>query len=166
MPLREILDFCREGFLHSRSAFLRVSVFSNSWTWLGECCCCMKILVVENHGKKGALIQDILSHGGYEFSVALDGDVALLQCLRERFDIVFTELKVRGMDGVELCRRIKEIRPGCILYAHSSELKFYDPDHLTESGVDGFIKYPARPQVVLAAVEGARQKLLRRPSCH
>lgn len=76
----------------------------------------VRILVVEDEEIVRNLLYDTLSKTGYKVKAALDGQDAITQIEKELFEIVITDLKMPGMDGIELLRRIQKINQDiCVL---------------------------------------------------
>ena len=70
-----------------------------------------KILVIDDETATLTMFRLFLKAYGYEVSLAESGEQALALFDRERHPIVFTDVKMPGMDGLELLRRIKQIAP-------------------------------------------------------
>ena len=68
----------------------------------------MHILVVDDSSSSRRLIIDILTPLKAEISEAENGRTALETVQKTRFDAVITDIDMPEMDGVELCKRIKE----------------------------------------------------------
>lgn len=66
------------------------------------------ILVVEDEPDIAEVIQYNLAREGYRVDVVGDGEVALERVVRDAPDLVLLDLMLPGLDGVELCRRLKE----------------------------------------------------------
>ncbi len=73
-----------------------------------------RVLVVEDNAEVGAFSTQILQDLGYETTWAASGAdaLALLRRGRARFDVVFSDVVMPGMDGVELGREIRRRHPG------------------------------------------------------
>jgi DNA-binding NtrC family response regulator len=70
-----------------------------------------QILVVDDEVDMLTLLRNYLSREGYEVRTAPSAEVAL-QLLEDcDFDVVLTDLRMRGMDGLELVREIRTARP-------------------------------------------------------
>jgi len=67
----------------------------------------MPILIVDDEPILRTLLADSLHTAGYEVAVAPDGESALTMCRRVRLDLIVADWIMPGMDGVELCRRLK-----------------------------------------------------------
>jgi DNA-binding response OmpR family regulator len=59
-------------------------------------------------------LRDILSDLGYTVDTAGDGDGALRLVREKHYDVALLDLRMPGMDGLELYRRIKQIRAGTV----------------------------------------------------
>ena len=68
------------------------------------------VLVVEDDALMRSFIADVLDGAGYRVELAGDAEAALALLGREPFDLVITDLKMPGLDGLELLRRGKAVR--------------------------------------------------------
>ena len=71
--------------------------------------CKARILVVEDEEAIRNLINDYLSGKGYKVGVAEEGNQALATLAAEDFDLVLSDVRMPGMDGIELLRRLGEL---------------------------------------------------------
>jgi two-component system, NtrC family, response regulator HydG len=69
-----------------------------------------RILVVDDEADTCANLADILSELGFEVDTANDGPTALQLVRQHPYDIALLDLRMPGMDGVELYREIKHLR--------------------------------------------------------
>ena len=68
----------------------------------------MRILVVDDEKIKRVTLTDDLAGQGYDVLAAADGAEALRLLDEERFDVVVTDLKMPGVDGIELLKHVKQ----------------------------------------------------------
>jgi two-component system, NtrC family, response regulator HydG len=73
-----------------------------------------RLLVVDDEVDTCANLSDILSDLGYQVDVAYDGPSALELVQRHVYDVALLDLKMPGMDGLELYRRIKQLQAGTV----------------------------------------------------
>ncbi len=70
-----------------------------------------RILIVDDEENLVALFKRILQKEGYEVQCASSGEEALEKLETEWFDLVITDLKMPGMDGLELLSKAKAVNP-------------------------------------------------------
>ncbi len=69
------------------------------------------ILVVDDDPVTVDLLKEVLSKEGYEIATALSGEKAILHGADHLFDIVITDVRMEGKDGMEVLRSFKKISP-------------------------------------------------------
>ena len=70
-----------------------------------------KVIVIDDEVNAAAALETLLREDGYEVSSAHDAREGLALLEKTDADVVLTDLRMPGMDGLELLQRIKEIRP-------------------------------------------------------
>jgi len=68
----------------------------------------MHILVVEDNPDIAANVGDYLADRGHVVDFAADGNSGLNLALRENFDVIVLDLTLPGIDGMEVCRRLRQ----------------------------------------------------------
>ncbi|MFQ5693029.1 MAG: response regulator, partial [Nitrospinota bacterium] len=71
----------------------------------------LRALIVDDEEEESLLIQEMLEMDGYETVTAATGEEALRAFEDARFDIVLSDLRMPGMDGIDLIRQIHEKDP-------------------------------------------------------
>src|SRR5882672_10831907 len=66
-----------------------------------------KILVVDDEPQNVEVLRRLMIRLGYEVLTASNGDLALQAVVRDRPDLVLLDVNMPGIDGVEVCRRLK-----------------------------------------------------------
>jgi len=66
-----------------------------------------RILVVDDDDQIAAIVRDGLTRMGYRVELAADGPAALAAVRAQPFDLVILDLLLPGMDGVEVCQRLR-----------------------------------------------------------
>ena len=74
----------------------------------------VSILIVDDEVDTCRNLSDILTDLGYQVDVAHDGAFGLEMVRRKTYDVALLDLKMPGMDGLTLYRRIKELRAGTV----------------------------------------------------
>ena len=118
-----------------------------------------KLLVVDDDVAYLNTIKKILIKMEYAAEVATSAKEALKILKQEKFPVIITDLDMPDIDGVELCKQIREIDSKSIVYALSGYITEYDTENLEESGFDGYLIKPAKIEVLKQAIEGAFDKI-------
>jgi adenylate cyclase len=112
-----------------------------------------RILVVDDTPANVRLLQAVLHPRGYEVLTAGSGPEALEAVTRDSPDLVLLDVVMPGMDGYEVCRRLRATHPGAALpvvmiTASGNEQKL----EALEAGADDFIAKPFDQAELLARV--------------
>src|SRR5947208_4345224 len=70
-----------------------------------------RILLIEDDSSAASALRRVLADEGYVVVVVARGDDGLNQARKDPFDVVITDLKLPGLDGMELICRLHEARP-------------------------------------------------------
>lgn len=68
----------------------------------------MRVLIVEDSADVAATIADYLEHRGHHVDCAYDGLTGLHLAASHPFDVLVLDLTLPGLDGVEVCRRLRQ----------------------------------------------------------
>ncbi|WP_232059312.1 sigma 54-interacting transcriptional regulator [Kineobactrum salinum] len=121
-----------------------------------------RVLLVDNDPGQLELLSMRLEAAGYEVNCAGNGEQALAAIKRRQPEVVLSDLRMEGMDGLALFERIHRewpTLPVIILTAHGS---IRDAVQATQSGVFSFITKPVAPAELLTTLERALE--LRSPA--
>lgn len=123
----------------------------------------IRILVVDDDPAISRLLYANFKARGYEVSNALKGEVALKMLESEFFDLVILDIMMPGIDGLEVCRRIREWSkiPIIMLSAKEDEK---DKVKCLELGADDYVTKPFGIDELLARVKTALRHAGRAPS--
>ncbi len=67
-----------------------------------------KILIIEDEKALARLLELALTHEGYETKTEYDGDRGFEDVSRYEPDLILLDLMLPGMDGIEICRKVRE----------------------------------------------------------
>ena len=111
-----------------------------------------KILIVEDEVAIAELEKDYLELSGFEVEVENSGDVGLLRALKEEFDLIILDLMLPGVDGFEICRKIRETKntPIIIVSAKKDDI---DKIRGLGMGADDYMTKPFSPSEMVARVK-------------
>ncbi|MFH0931666.1 MAG: sigma-54 dependent transcriptional regulator [Candidatus Zixiibacteriota bacterium] len=116
------------------------------------------ILVVDDEVVICKSIQRILSPEGFEVKTAQSGEEALEKLSQESFDIVITDLKMPGMDGMELLTKIKEKDPEIVVIMITGYSTVQTAVRAMKMGALDYIPKPFTPEELIVVVEKALEK--------
>lgn len=110
------------------------------------------ILVVEDEEDILELLTFNLGKEGYRILQASDGESALEIAQREKPDLVLLDLMLPGLDGLDVCRRLKQERSTRNILVVMLTAKGEESDIVAglETGADDYLTKPFSPRVVLA----------------
>jgi len=115
-----------------------------------------KVLVVDDDPVVGKSFNRVLSNKGYIVVTAHDGPEALKRLAESEYDVVFTDIRMPGMDGIEVAERVKAKRPWTpvvIVTGYGSE---DNEARAKAAGVAEFLHKPLSPEMI----EGSARKAL------
>lgn len=118
-----------------------------------------KILIVDDDSAVQATIKLLLERAGHSVAVADDGHKGLAIFEAEEFDLLFLDIFMPGMDGLETMRRVHQKRPMTPIIVISGRPISWEPgagpDFLTiatKLGAVTGLQKPFKPAALLAAV--------------
>ena len=123
-----------------------------------------RVLVIDDDPVIGKSFDRVLSPRGYAVITAADGAEALDKLARERYDVVFTDIKMPGMDGLEVATRIKASRPWLpvvIVTGYGNEANEMKARGL---GIAHFLHKPLTPELIEATAAYAYPAALPAPA--
>ena len=111
-----------------------------------------KILIVEDEVAIAELEKDYLELSGFEVEVETQGDVGLIRALKDEFDLIILDLMLPGVDGFEICRKIRETKntPIIIVSAKKDDI---DKIRGLGMGADDYMTKPFSPSEMVARVK-------------
>lgn len=118
-----------------------------------------KILVVDDEMSVRDLFEDAFCDIGYEVRLAEGAEQALDILKEEYIDVIFLDLKLFGMNGIELCRQIRNSKPISIIYAITGWSTLFEIEECREAGFDDYFTKPVKLDMLFKAVEDAFEKL-------
>src|SRR5882762_8501906 len=75
-----------------------------------------RILLIEDDSRLAEMISEYLGESGFRVSVAAGGRAGLERLAREPFDALVLDLMLPDMDGLEVCRELREESATTVLY--------------------------------------------------
>lgn len=118
------------------------------------------ILVVDDDASIRLLISDTLADLGLSVTQAASGEEALALLEGERFDLILLDIMMKGIDGLEVCRRVRG-RVDCPILFLSAKDSVKDITQGLGLGADDYLTKPFELEVLAARVEAHLRRQLR-----
>ena len=111
-----------------------------------------RVLVVDDEPTTRKLIAEALSSEPYEVDVAADAEAALQKVQTGSFSLLLLDLRMPGMGGMELLRRLSETRPEIRVIIVSGRGTLHDAVETIKLGAVDFIEKPFNPRELRSVV--------------
>ena len=111
-----------------------------------------KILIIEDEEAIADLEKDYLELSGFEVEIEERGDTGLTKALKEDFDLIILDLMLPGVDGFEICKKIREEKdiPVIMVSAKKDDI---DKIRGLGLGADDYMTKPFSPSELVARVK-------------
>lgn len=120
-----------------------------------------KILVVDDEKIIRSMLEKALTREGYDVICAESGEEAIDILNHESIHVIFLDLKLPGMNGLELCRNIRSKYPISILYAITGYASNFDLTDSREAGFEDYFTKPVDLKTIFQAAAEAFEKISR-----
>ncbi len=111
----------------------------------------LRILIAEDHPVNQKLIHEMIRKLGYRSDIANNGQEAVNMALTRPYELIFMDIQMPELDGIEATREIRERLPEHeqpIIVATTAFARSSDRDMCLEAGMQDFISKPLRLQEV------------------
>lgn len=128
----------------------------------------LRILVTDDNVINQKVAARLLQQLGYEADIASNGAEAIAAWERKPYDVLFMDVQMPGLDGLETTRRIRaaeqqQERPPVKVIAMTANAMMGDREKCLGAGMDDYLAKPVRPDALQAALERAAGKKLTAP---
>lgn len=117
------------------------------------------ILIVDDEPAIRDLFDQTFSAAGYKVLAAESGEQALEILKNEQIGVIFLDLRLFGMNGIELCRQIRRSNVIAIINAITGWSALFEIEECREAGFDDYFIKPVDMETVSRAVESAFERL-------
>jgi CheY-like chemotaxis protein len=114
-----------------------------------------KILVVDDDPVVTKSFDRVLSNKGYAVITAANGEEALKKIAAEDYDLVYTDIKMPGMDGIEVASRIKSNQPWLPVVIVTGYGSDENVARAKAAGVSRVLHKPLSPEMIEGSVHEA-----------
>lgn len=114
-----------------------------------------KVLVVDDDPVVGKSFNRVLAAKGYAVITAQNGEDALRKLSAEKYDLVYTDIKMPGMSGIEVAERVKASQPWLPVVVITGYGTLADQQRAEAAGVSGFLNKPLSPAIIESSASKA-----------
>jgi two-component system, OmpR family, phosphate regulon response regulator OmpR len=117
-------------------------------------------LLVEDDARLGSMVAEYLGRHEVDVTVVPDGERGLAALRRGRFDVVLLDVMLPGIDGLEVCRRIRAAPEWAALPVLMLTARGEDVDKIVglELGADDYLAKPFNPRELLARLRAVLRR--------
>jgi len=113
-----------------------------------------KLLLVDDSGLARRGMRAIFERAGFDIVEAEDGMTALERYFLEKPDVVILDLVMKGMYGLEVLTKLRELDPAARVVVVSADVQQLSQELAEAAGAVAFINKPIDAQQVLSLVRG------------
>lgn len=117
-----------------------------------------KVLVVDDDPVVGKSFHRVLAQKGYQVITAENAAQALERLREQEYDVVFTDIKMPGMNGLELAEQVKAKRPWVPVVIVTGYGSTANEERAKAAGVAAFLNKPLSPNMIEDSVAHALLK--------
>jgi DNA-binding response OmpR family regulator len=122
------------------------------------------ILVVDDDPTVSDVVRRYLERAGYQVRLAVDGPAALASFARDRPDLVVLDLMLPGIDGLEVCRRLRTSADGVPIVMLTALGEESDRVLGLQLGADDYVTKPFSPRELVLRVQSVLRRSATRPA--
>jgi CheY-like chemotaxis protein len=120
-----------------------------------------QILVVDDEPNIRDVFQEAFRQAGYQVTTAESAEEALKIIKQSPFFIIFLDLNLPNMNGVELCRQIRTDWPMAIIHAVTGYTSLFELHACRDAGFEDYFRKPVNLSELVSAADHAFNKLER-----
>jgi two-component system nitrogen regulation response regulator NtrX len=114
-----------------------------------------RVLIVDDEANIREVLAGILGYSGYTFRACSDGPSAIEAVSEGSFDVVLLDIKMPGMDGIEVLRRVRGMDPDLPVIMFSGHGSIPTALETTRMGAYNFLEKPPDREKILIEVRNA-----------
>ncbi|MEO0113291.1 MAG: response regulator [candidate division WOR-3 bacterium] len=113
----------------------------------------MKILLVDDNFELGFTLKELLELKGFQVEYVEDGFAALDKFKENDFDLVIMDIVMPGMDGIEIFKKMREIKKNIKVIFLSGFVDEKRKEKLKNMGIKDFIEKPYNFSQIICKIE-------------
>ena len=120
----------------------------------------MKILIIDDERAIRNSLGEILGDEGYEVDTAEDGATGLQKVEKEKYDVIFCDIKMPGMDGIEVLGKLTEMGTDAAVVMISGHADIETAVECIKKGAFDFVQKPLDLNRILITVKNAGERVV------
>ncbi len=118
----------------------------------------MRVLIVDDERAIRNSLKEILTDEGYDADIAEDGATAISKVEKEKFDVIFCDIKMPGMDGIEVLDKLVEMGVDAAVVMISGHGDIDTAVECIKKGAFDFVQKPLDLNRILITVKNASER--------
>ncbi len=118
-----------------------------------------KVLVVDDEAELRDMLKEAFSVAGYTVVDAPDAEKALEILKQQNIQVMFLDLNLPGMNGIDLCREIRKDHPIACIYGMTGFVSLFELSDCREAGFDDYFTKPINLELLFDTAKSAFEKL-------
>ena len=119
------------------------------------------ILIVDDEKAIVSLLEQVFARAGYKVLSAASGEKALKILENESVPVMFFDLNLPEMNGIELCRAVKKNMPMSIIFAVTGYASVFELAECLDAGFEDYFKKPVNISSLVDGAKAAFEKVER-----
>jgi DNA-binding NtrC family response regulator len=117
-----------------------------------------RIMVIDDEKIVGDMARMALEQDGYAVETFLSAEPALLRLEQEKFDVVVTDYKMKGIDGMEVLKTVRRLYPGTKVIMITAFANLDAAIEALRADVHDFFPKPVKIKELKASIQRALEK--------
>ena len=118
----------------------------------------MKILIIEDEPKVSSFIKKGLEEQGYETYSVYDGQMGKSVAINQYFDLILLDIIIPYINGIDLCRQIKEVKPNLPVLMLTALGTTEDKVSGFDAGADDYLVKPFEFRELLSRIKALTKR--------
>jgi DNA-binding response OmpR family regulator len=119
------------------------------------------VMIIEDDAEIRGIVRTLLANEGFHVEEAEDGRSAVERVFLMKPDLILVDLKLPGLDGAEVCKRIRAGRMETPIIVISAAREEFDKVLLLELGADDYLVKPFGARELLARIKAVMRRVKR-----
>lgn len=116
------------------------------------------VMIIDDEKIVGDMAKLSLEQDGYEVETFLNGESALARLQEHPFDVVITDLKMKGIDGLEVLRTVKKLHSKTVVIMITAFANLDVAIEALRDDVQDFFPKPVKIKELKASIKRALEK--------